>query len=111
MAISVRVEGAVRVLSVDGELGAAGACEFRDQVRKALDTDARDFVVDLGEATGVDSGGLEALTWLKRECEDRLGLVKLCNLSPTLQKILELTRLDRQLERCELLDDALASFT
>jgi anti-anti-sigma factor len=83
--------------------------EFRDRVQASFAEDARDFVVDFSETTGVDSAGLEALTWLKRECDERLGLLKLCRLSETLRKILELTRLDRQLDRCEDLDEALAS--
>ncbi len=50
-------------------------------------------MVDLTDAPSCDSAGLESLTWFQRECEDRLGLLKLCGLSPTFNKILEITRL------------------
>ena len=72
MAVAVRTQGTVRVLSIDGELAGPHVGEFRSRVREELAEDARDFVVDFAEATGVDSAGLEALTWLKRECDDHL---------------------------------------
>ena len=63
-----------------------------EQCRKR---DGRDFVVNLQHATAMDSVGLETLTALQRDCDERLGLLKLCGLSETLQKILEMTRLER----------------
>lgn len=110
MGATVSREGSVRILAVDGELSGPHVLEFRDRVREELAADARDFIIDLTETSGVDSAGLEALTWLKRECEERLGLLKLCNVSETVEKVLHLTRLDRELERCDVLDEALASF-
>ena len=103
----------VCVLTIDGELTCANVAEFRDLAAFApggFAEDGRDFVVDFAEATGIDSAGLEALTWLKRECDERLGLMKLCNLSDTMKKILEMTRLDRLFERYEFVEEALQSF-
>ncbi len=100
----------VCVLAIDGELTDANVKEFRDLVEQSFARDGRDFVIDFAEATVIDSAGLEALTWLKRECDERLGLMKVCNLPDALKKILEMTRLHRQFEQCEFVDEALESF-
>ncbi len=110
MSVVATAEGTVCVLTIDGELSRFNVDEFRNQVEQSLAGDGRDFVVDFAEATGIDSAGLEALTWLKRECDERLGMIKLCSLSAALRKILEMTRLDRRFALNEHVDEALKSF-
>lgn len=110
MSTSVHECGSVCVLAIDGELNFVNVPEFRRQVEQTFDRDGRDFVVDFAEATGIDSAGLEALTRLKRECDERLGLIKLCNLPDTIKKILILTRLEGQFEQHASLDAALGEF-
>jgi len=99
----------VSVLSVDGELMTPTVGQFRRLVEQCRQRDTRDFVVDLSRARGLDSAGLEALTALQRECEEQLGLLKLCGLSETLRKIMEMTRLDRRFDCQPTLADALAA--
>ena len=110
MSVVAAAEGTVCVLTIDGELSRFNVNEFRKLVEQALAGDGRDFVVDFAEATGIDSAGLEALTWLKWECDERLGMIKLCSLSAALRKILEVTRLDRKFELHKRLDETLKSF-
>ena len=110
MTITSSQEGNVCVLIVDGELTVANVKQFRALVEQAFAGDGRDFVVDFAEATGIDSAGLEALTWLKRECDEQLGMMKLCNLSDAPKKIHEMTRLDLPFEQYERVDEALRSF-
>ena len=98
MGTTLETHGEANVLTVDGELVAATVGEFRRLVEQCRKRDGRDFVIDLEHATAVDSAGLEALTALKRECDECLGLVKLCGLDDTLRKILEMTRLDRSFD-------------
>ncbi|MCP4591179.1 MAG: STAS domain-containing protein [bacterium] len=110
MSITIREEGGVSILAIVGELTESAAVEMRALVARAFEADGRDFVVDLAETTRIDSAGLEALTWLKRECDERLGLIKLCNLTDALKKILEMTRLEHQFEQYEFVEDALESY-
>jgi anti-anti-sigma factor len=107
--VVAKKNGNVCVLKVEGALSDAAVKQFRKGVEQAFATDGRDFVVDFADATGIDSAGLEALTWLKRECDERLGLMRLCNLPETTRKILELTRLDRQLEQYQVEDETWTS--
>lgn len=108
MSTTGRRQSGVCILSVEGDLSARHAVDFRAQACEALAQNAHDFIVDLADCTGVDSAGLEALTWLRRECDERLGLLKLCAAPETLRKVLEITRLEDQLEHCDRLDEALA---
>jgi anti-anti-sigma factor len=102
-------QGDVGVLAVAGELNRASVDQFRELADSCLADDARDFVVDLVDCTGLDSAGLEALTWLNRTCQERLGMAKLCAPSETVEKILELTRLQQQLDVCMTLEEAFAA--
>ena len=102
-------QGDACILAVAGELNRASVEQFRELADSCLPSDARDFLVDLVDCTGVDSVGLEALTWLNRTCQERLGLAKLCAPSDTFEKILEMTRLKQQLDVCTTLEEAFAA--
>ncbi|MCH8969704.1 MAG: STAS domain-containing protein [Planctomycetes bacterium] len=93
MSIETKTAADVTVIKIDGDLAGINAEDLRAAVEGGLAEGVRDFVLDLSDAPSCDSAGLEALTWFQRECEDRLGLLKLCGLSPTFHKILEITRL------------------
>lgn len=99
----------VQILTIDGGLTASSVGQFKELAQSAMAADARDFIVNLQDCTSLDSAALESLTWLHRECTERLGMCKLCMLNETLEKILEMTRLDRQLDVCLSLDEALES--
>jgi anti-sigma B factor antagonist len=104
-------QSGVQVLQVDGDLVVATCNLFREAVMPLLERDARDYVVDLSKTRGVDSAGLESLTWLRRTCEERLGEVKLAAPSETVRTVLRLTRLDERFEVHENHEAAVASFT
>ena len=110
MSVSTTQQGNVCVLRVDVELTGASVEQFHNLVRRTLSEDGRDFAVDFTGTTRIDSAGLEALTWLKRECEEQLGMVKLCNLSGPLKQILEMTRLDLEFEQYEHVEETVESF-
>lgn len=99
MSVTAESKGDLTIIKVDGDLAGANVEELRSIVQECLDRDRRDFYVDLSASEVCTSAGLETLTWLQRECEERLGLVKLCSVSDTLNKILELTRLNNRFER------------
>ena len=99
----------VSVLAVAGELNRATIADFRQLAERSMEGAGCDFVVDLVDCTGVDSAGLETLLWLSRTCQERLGMLKLCSLSDAVEKVLEITRLDQQLETCVTLDEAVAA--
>ena len=87
----------LRVSSVM-QLGEANAKAFRDWVRSALNDGHRNIEVDLSQTTFLDSSGLGALVALQKTAAARQGRLLLVNPHPSVQQILELTRLDGILE-------------
>ncbi len=103
MSVETETAADVTMIKIDGDLAGINAEDLRSAVEGCLAEGVRDFVIDLTDAPSCDSAGLESLTWFQGECEDRLGLLKLCGLSPTFRKILEITRLgDRFVGQDEL---------
>ena len=97
------------VMTADGDLAGDDVANVR-----ALATDRIEnrqivqFVLDLEKTPFVDSEGLEALLWLKRQCEDRFGQLKLAAPDENVRKILEITRLEHRFEcAADLPDDDL----
>jgi len=99
----------VCVLAVAGELNKATVGQFQQLVDECLLDDARDFVVECTECTGIDSQGLEALTRLNRSCQEKLGMSKIASPGDWLTKVFEITRLNEELETCQTLDEALTA--
>ncbi len=93
MSVETKTAADMTMIKIDGDLAGINAEDLRSAVEACLAEGVRDFVIDLTDAPACDSAGLESLTWFQRECEDRLGLLKLCGLSPTFKKILQITRL------------------
>lgn len=111
MKITSSVHQDVAVIGVVGELIAGSVATFRKAVDEATSAGHRDYVINLAETGTIDSAGLEALTALQRQCEEQLGTVRLCGGDETICKILEMTRLDRQLSMHQSLEEALDAFS
>lgn len=67
-------------------------------------------VADLDGTERIDSAGLEALLAVQQKLRDSGGDLRISVVSPTLRKILEITRLDNQLEVYECILDAVRSY-
>ncbi len=80
------------------ELGAGNSTAFRDQVRAALTDSQHNIDIDLSDTAFVDSSGLGALIALHKSACSRKGVVRLLNPKPSVQQILELTRMHRLFE-------------
>jgi anti-sigma B factor antagonist len=84
--------------SAIAELSAANANSFRDETRHAFGQQQRNIEVDLSQTTTVDSCGLGALVALHKTAAARGGVLRLLNPTPSVQQILELTRMHRIFE-------------
>lgn len=91
-------QGRTLAISGVGELNAANAGGFRDDIRAALQKDTTTIDIDLSVTTFVDSSGLGALIALQKTMTDRGGVVRIVNPRANVLQILELTRLHRVFE-------------
>src|SRR3954466_3339088 len=80
------------------ELGAANANAFRDEARAAMSDGQRNIEIDLSQTTFIDSCGLGALIALHKTACSRKGTMRLLHPMPSVQQILELTRMHRIFE-------------
>jgi len=100
----------ITILDPSGEFNADSVGRFNEAVAEALADQRRDFVIDLAGVTTIDSAGLESLTAVQQQCEEQLGMVRLCGADPTLRKIFEITRLDKVFTLCDTRAEALETF-
>jgi len=111
MNVSCEEYDQVAVICVDGELSADTLEIFRTTITDNLQEDHNRLVINFEKVSFIDSQGLEALLWVKQQCEQNGGQVKLACLDDIATKILMMTRLDRQFDIHEQVIDAVRSFT
>lgn len=80
------------------ELGETNAPAFRDWVLEAFTDGHQNIEIDLSQTVFLDSSGLGALVALHKAAARRQGALRLINPRPSVQQILELTRLDGMLQ-------------
>ncbi|XDA98597.1 STAS domain-containing protein [Sulfitobacter sp. LCG007] len=94
MEISSRAEGRLLVIAVhERRIDAAAAIAFKDAVRPLLAGGDPLVLIDLKEVDFIDSSGLGAIVAAFKS----LGpgrMMALAGLSPTVQKVFQLTRMD-----------------
>ena len=107
MKLPTEVFGDVVVVHTPEELGADTAA----QLEKYLTSQERsNVIVDLDGSETIDSSGLEALLSAQEALRALQGDLKISTSNTANLKILEITRLDQQLEVFETVIDAVKSF-
>ena len=107
MNLPTEVFGSVIVVHSPDELSRDHAGAFESFVTHL---DRNNVVLDLNGTETLDSAGLESLVTCARKLRELEGDVKISTSSPTNRKMLEITRLDEQLEVYDSVIDAVKSF-
>jgi len=107
MNLPTEIFGDVVVVHTPQELGADQADGFEAYLPTL---ERRKIVLDLDNTEALDSPGLEALLNVQDKLREEGGDVKIAATNPTNRKILEITRLDQQLEVFASVIDAVKSF-
>jgi anti-sigma B factor antagonist len=108
--LTTRTVQDVLVLNGDGRIvfGEESA-ELRDTV-KALITQTKQIVLNLGGVSYIDSGGLGTLVSLYTTAHNAGGAVKLCNLTQRVGDLLQVTKLLTIFEVYDTEEEAIQSF-
>jgi anti-sigma B factor antagonist len=77
---------------------------------KALLNQTRQLVLDLGDVTRIDSGGLGTLVGLYTSARNAGGNIKLANLGSRVNEVLQVTKLVTVFDVFDKTEDAVASF-
>lgn len=99
----------VTVMTLSGDCTAEDVESFNRAVAERLDAGARDFVLDCEHLEFIDSAGLEAILRLRDRAAEKSGHLRLVKPDPNVQKILEITRLDRAFQAHATLEAAVKS--
>ncbi|MGK2949181.1 MAG: STAS domain-containing protein [Acidimicrobiales bacterium] len=106
--VGVEQRGATTVVRASGDLDVATAPRLREQVIRIVAEGQRDIILDLDAVDFVDSTGLGVIVGLLKRTRTLGGDLRLVSTRPALQRILELTALDRALPLAASVDEALA---
>jgi len=107
MELRSRSEDNLQVVSVlENRIDAAVAIEFKDAMRAATDGGSETVVLDLGSVQFIDSSGLGAIVASMKHMGQARKLA-LAGLTPTVEKVFRLTRMDSVFSVFSTLDGAL----
>ncbi|MDN5787514.1 STAS domain-containing protein [Pseudorhodobacter sp.] len=82
------------VVTVEGDrIDAAGAIEFKERMREAIETESERVILDLSNVVFLDSSGLGAVVAVMKLLSPARKL-ELSGLTPTVAKVFRLTRMD-----------------
>jgi len=81
------------VTAMEARIDAAGAIQFKDRMRELVQDPAPRVVLDLSQVTFLDSSGLGAVVAVMKLLGPSRTL-ELSGLTPTVQKVFRLTRMD-----------------
>ena len=102
--------GDIVVVRCSGRIVAGMECDqLQRHVLDAMVFD-RDFIINLGDVTFVDSSGLGLLVRLHGRAKAAHGNLKLCGVNPQVQQVLKVTFLDKIFESHATEDEAVADF-
>ena len=107
MKLPTEVFGDVVVVHTPEELG-EDITEYLEDFLTTLDRGK--VIIDLNGTESIDSGGLEALLGVQDALRERAGDLKVTTNNKVNRKILEVTRLDEQLEVFDSVIEAVKSF-
>ncbi|MFK7763519.1 MAG: STAS domain-containing protein [Roseobacter sp.] len=110
MELACKTEEHLRIVSVQGSrIDAAVAIEFKDAMRVQTDGGPELVVLDLSKVEFIDSSGLGAIVAAMKHmgAERRLALA---GLTPTVERVFQLTRMDSVFSVFPTLEGALAAF-
>jgi anti-sigma B factor antagonist len=111
MKIEKRERNGVTILELEGKITIGkGDVVLRDAVQQLLAAGVTKMLIHLGQVTTIDSSGVGELVSAFTTVTNRGGKLKLVNLPPKVNDILQITQLITVFEVFDSEDEALASF-
>ncbi|MFD2739707.1 STAS domain-containing protein [Sulfitobacter aestuarii] len=109
MELSSETEGRICVISVAApRIDMAGALAFKDDMRRLTVAAPEVVILDLGAVSFIDSSGLGAIVAIMKHLAPERELV-LAGLTPHVEKVFRLTRMDSVFRLFSRLEDARAA--
>jgi anti-sigma B factor antagonist len=101
--------GDLIIIRLEGEVDLYAAPELKDRVNGAIEKGRNKLILDLSEATFIDSTTLGILVSGMKRLRPRGGLLAVLCPDPTMARIFDITGLNRMFSVHETLDAAIAA--
>lgn len=109
MSLTSTVSGDARIVTVNADrIDAAIAIQFKEDMRMETEEGPDRVILDLSSVAFIDSSGLGAIVAAMKQLGDDRSL-DLAGLTPMVQKVFHLTRMDTVFKLFASLDDAKAA--
>ncbi len=109
MSLTSTVDGNARIVTVNAErIDAAMAIQFKEDMRVETEQGPDRVILDLSAVSFIDSSGLGAIVASMKQLESHRRL-DLAGLTPMVDKVFRLTRMDMVFKLFASLDDAKAA--
>lgn len=110
MSFTLKKQGDVVVVEVEGQLIVGNRQELKQKVLDELEKGERKFLVDFAQTGYIDSSGLGVLVSLSKKIREHGGELRLADLNDDLQTLFELTKLDTLFQISDTRERALEGF-
>lgn len=110
LTMSSEKNGAVHVVTAQGEVDAASVRDFQKSLGPLLTKRPPHIVLDCKELKYINSRGIAMLVQGHRQAMSNRGMLVFIGVSPALVKVFDLAMIADTLIICESLEDALAKF-
>jgi anti-sigma B factor antagonist len=100
----------VVVVRVDGDVDVASTLALRDTLGEAMGDGRTTVLLDLSGVEFLDSAGVGLLVSAHRRAQAASGVFMVAGITPTVARVLELTRTDRVLQVLPSIEEAIQGF-
>jgi len=111
MNITSEAHRAATVICITGDLTADDSDRFQRDVRETVDNFSTNIIIDCSSLGLIDSIGLESFLWLSDELSSAGSKLRFASVSDSVERVFELTRLNRIFSTHESVEQAARSFT
>ncbi len=110
MEITTREAENIIILDIDGEIDLYNAPTLKDIIKKNIETQNYNIIINLDKVSYIDSSGIGALISSLSNLKKYQGGLKIINVTGSVKKVFELTKLTSFFEIYENEEDAIKSF-
>ncbi len=110
MELQVETSGEIDIIRVDGRLDLAGTNSLKDEIRRRLQDNRTQLILDLKQVDFINSSGLGALVSVLKDVRLAGGRLVLSDLAPYVQEIFAITQLSNVFEIFGSKTEARATF-
>ncbi len=110
MNITERQQDDITIFMLEGRVDSEGAVDLDLALQTATAEDKYKLILEMGEVRYINSAGLRTLADILTQAQANDGDLKLVNLNPKVQRVLQIIGFDKFFNLYETIDNAVAAF-